>query len=186
MRKTKRNTKLLFTEKNYNNNNGFLTTVWGPAAWHFIHTISFNYPVKPTASEKNKYREFILNLENILPCGKCRKNLNKNFKKLPLKIEHMASRHAFSHYVYNLHELINTMLGKNSHLSYDDVRDRYEHFRARCARRKNKTQKRKTNSEKGCMEPLFGKKSKCVINIVPQTTKTDTFNMDKKCILTKE
>ena len=185
MRKTQRNKGTIFTEENYNNNNGFLTTVWGPAAWHFIHTMSFNYPVKPTMHDKNKYRDFILNLENTLPCGKCRRNLKKNFKKMPLKMEHMESRQAFSHYIYDLHELINSMLGKNSHLSYEDVRDRYEHFRARCSTKKNKTLKRKKNSEKGCVEPLVGEKSKCVINIVPQTVKTESFNMDKKCILKK-
>ena len=31
-----------------------------------------------------------------------------------------------------LHEIINEMLGKNSGLSYNQVRDRYEHFRYRC------------------------------------------------------
>ena len=25
-----------------------LTSVWGPSLWHSLHTISFNYPVKPT------------------------------------------------------------------------------------------------------------------------------------------
>ena len=32
--------------------------------------------------------------------------------------------------VYKLHEEINTMIGKKSGLSYEDVRDRYEIFRA--------------------------------------------------------
>jgi hypothetical protein len=34
--------------------------------------------------------------------------------------------------VYELHELVNTVLGKKSGLCYEDVRDRYEHFRSRC------------------------------------------------------
>jgi hypothetical protein len=40
--------------------------------------------------------------------------------------------------------------------------------------------------ETGCTEPLYGKKSKCVINIVPQEDKVATFNMDKKCIKHRE
>ena len=48
---------------------------------------------------------------------------------------------------------------------------------------KLKTRKKK---EKGCTEPLYGKKSKCVINIVPQEEKSATFQMDKKCIKTRE
>ena len=75
MNKTRRNKKI-FTDKNYNSNDGFLTTVWGPPIWHFLHTISFNYPVNPPDDVKKNYSDFILNLENILPCGKCRKNFN--------------------------------------------------------------------------------------------------------------
>ena len=77
------------------------------------------------------------------------------------------------------------MLGKSSGLSYCDVRERYEHFRARCTKEKpklfkfNKTRKKK---EKGCVEPLYGKKAKCVIKIVPQETKCKTLQIDKSCI----
>ena len=40
----------------------------------------------------------------------------------------------------------------------------------------------KKKREKGCTEPLYGKKSKCVIKIVPQTEKTESFQMDDKCL----
>ena len=43
--------------------------------------------------------------------------------------------------------------------------------------KKNKTKKK----EKGCVEPLYGKKSKCVIKIVPKDKKVPTFQMDEKC-----
>jgi hypothetical protein len=91
----------------------------------------------------------------------------------------MENRETFSKYIFELHELINRMLNKKSGLTYDQVRERYEHFRSRCG--KNKTVKRKKKKEKGCTEPLTGEKSKCVLNIVPKSTKCDTFNMDKKC-----
>jgi hypothetical protein len=152
--------------------------------------MSFNYPVNPTCDDKRNYRNFVINLQYVLPCGKCRKNLVKNFKRLPLKWKDMESRDTFSRYVYKLHELINKMLHKNSGLSYEDVRERYEHFRSRCVKpldlMKKEKAKRKTmknkKEEKGCTEPLYGEKSKCVLQIVPQTKKCDTFQMDKKCI----
>ena len=83
------------------------------------------------------------------------------------------------------------MLNKKSNLSYKQVRDRHEHFRARCisvkvgkAIAKNKTRKKK---EDGCVEPLYkGKKAKCIIKIVPKDKKVKTFQMDKKCIKTRE
>ena len=26
---------------------GMMTAIWGPTLWHSLHTISFNYPIKP-------------------------------------------------------------------------------------------------------------------------------------------
>ena len=183
--------KQTYSKNDYNSGDGMLTTVWGPAMWHYLHTMSFNYPVNPTSENKKHYRDFVYNLRNVLPCKYCRINLTNNLKKKPLSMCHMASRATFSRYIYELHELVNKMLGKKSHLTYCDVRERYEHFRSRCTEEKPKifTFKRiqtKKKKEKGCTEPLYGKKSKCVINIVPQEDKISTFQMDKKCIKTRD
>ena len=187
--KTKKN--YVYKKNDYNSGDGMLTTVWGPAMWHYLHTMSFNYPVNPTAENKKQYMDFVLNLKNVLPCKYCRINLANNFKKKPLKMCHMANRETFSRYIYELHETVNRMLNKKSNLTYCDVRERYEHFRSRCTDekpkvftfKKAKTQRKK---EKGCTEPLYGKKSKCVINIVPQEDRSATFQMDKKCIKKRE
>ena len=48
-----------------------------------------------------------------------------------------------------------------------------------------KKEKLNLKKEKGCVTPLTGKKSKCVINIVPKETKCKTFKIDKRCILKK-
>lgn len=171
----------------YKSNEGMLTSVWGPGLWHTLHTMSFNYPISPTLEDKTYYRNFILNLQYVLPCGKCRKNLKMNFKKCPLKMSDMKSRETFSKYIYNLHEIINRMLNKDSGLSYNDVRERYEHFRSRCHLEPNpplekEKQSENTNKELGCTEPIYGQKSKCVLKIVPHTTKCETLQIDKKCI----
>jgi hypothetical protein len=183
--------KKVFTKKDYNSGDGMVTKIWGPPMWHYLHTMSFNYPVNPTPEDKKNYRDFIINLQNVLPCKYCRMNLTNNFKKKPLQMCDMASRDTFSRYIYDLHETVNKMLGKKSHLTYCEVRDRYENFRSRCTEEKGKvfTFKKATTKkkkEKGCTEPLYGKKSKCVINIVPQEDKSATFKMDKKCIKTRE
>jgi len=185
LNKTPRNTTTPFKGDDFNSNDGMLTTIWGPGMWHSLHTISFNYPVKPTPSDKAHYKRFILNLQYILPCGKCRNNLKKNFKKLPLKTADMKSRETFSLYIYRLHELINRMLHKSSGLSYEDVRERYEHFRSRCTLSLDEMIIKKSQNmkkEDGCTEPLYGEKAKCVIHIVPQAKKCKTFNIHKKCI----
>jgi hypothetical protein len=187
-RKRRRTTKSapVYSLDEYNSNDGMLTTVWGPGMWHYMHTMSFNYPVKPTTEDKHHYRDFMINLKYVLPCGKCRANLRKNFKRLPLSMKHMQSRETFSKYVYDLHELVNKMLGKSSGLSYADVRERYEHFRARCAQPiKAKTCKRGKKLENGCTEPLYGEKAKCVLKIVPHDEKCETLQIDSKCIKKK-
>ena len=168
----------LFYPEDYQSNDGMLTTVWGPPMWHYLHTMSFNYPVNPSTKDKKHYRDFISKLQYTLPCGKCRENLKRNLKKFPLMNRNMRNRGSFSLYIYDLHELINKMLGKKSNLSFDQIRERYEHFRSRCS----KTERRKkTIKEKGCTEPLTGEKSKCILKIVPRSEKCETFNMDKQC-----
>ena len=183
--------KHVFSKNDYKSGDGMLTSVWGPAQWHYLHMMSFNYPVNPTLQDKKHYRDYVLNLRHVLPCKYCRINLANNLKKKPLQMCHMKSRETFSRYIYELHETINRMLNKKSNLTYCDVRDRYENFRSRCTEEKptvftfKKTTTRK-KTEKGCTEPLYGKKAKCVINIVPQEDKSATFQMDKKCIKTRE
>ena len=83
------------------------------------------------------------------------------------------------------------MLGKKSGLSYEDVRDRYEIFRARCiddvaGKKKSKMKTSKSNVKKQrkspvTRNPLYGVRSKCVINIVPRDTRCKSFSIDKRC-----
>ena len=196
----KKNKKLIYSDNDYNSGDGMLTTVWGPSMWHYLHIMSFNYPIHPTKSDKKHYREFIINLQYVLPCKYCRQNLTNNLKQLPITMQTMNNRETYSKYVYELHEHINNMLKKPSNLTYEEVRDRYEHFRSRCTDKptvynfkqiknknnKTKSNKTKSNKETGCTEPLYGKKSKCIINIVPQEEKGDSLQIDEKCIKTRE
>ena len=188
-KKSKKHKKKIYTKKHYQSGDGMVTSVWGPPLWHYLHTMSFNYPVKPTPADKRHYKNFILSLRYVLPCRYCRENLSKNLKALPLTDKEMRNRASFSRWVFKLHELINTMLGKKSGLKYCDVRERYEHFRSRCTNDKKfstkkveaaarKTRKKK---EKGCTEPLYGAKSKCIVKIVPKSVRGKSFQMDKKC-----
>jgi len=199
--KSKKNkSKRVYSKKEYNSGDGMVTATWGPSMWHYLHTMSFNYPVEPSASDKKHYKDFIVNLQYVLPCKYCRMNLTKNLKQLPISDDVMKTRSSFSRYVYDLHELINTLLHKRSNLTYSEVRETYEHFRSRCTDDmpklfndvdiknidgKNIDSKKETK-EKGCTEPLYGKKSKCVIKIVPQDKKIKTFQVDKKCIKTRK
>ncbi len=170
--------KSVFGTAEFHSNNGFLTTVWGPPLWHVLHTISFNYPVEPTTEQKHHYRDFVLGLQHVLPCGVCRNNLARNLKQHPPLLKHFASRDSFSRYVYHLHNVVNRMTGKPIRLTYDQVRDRYEHLRARCAKPSS------SQPHIGCTEPIYdGERAKCVVNIVPEKDHSvkETIFLDPRC-----
>ena len=115
----------------------------------------------------------------------------------------MKNRDTFSKWLYKLHNHINKMLGKNSSVSYCDIRDRYEHFRQRCLtnktqkggkqnkrkRKKSKLKKRQSGGkvkEKGCTKSLYGVKSMSVINIIPRRKGIKTLKISPKCKLRKQ
>jgi hypothetical protein len=189
MSSTTNNHRFVFGPNDWVSGDGMVTKIWGPAMWHYLHTMSFNYPVEPTDEDKKWYRTFMESLTHVLPCKYCRQNLAKNYLKLPLTEDVFTSRHTFSLYVFELHELINTMLGKDSGLTFEEVRERYEHFRSRCNKHKSKSRRKtkmikttRSRKHKGCTEPLHGKKAKCVIQIVPQEDKTKTFRIKPQCL----
>ena len=184
--------KLTFTQKQYESDYGMITYVWGPLLWHFLHIISFNYPVNPTEYNKknnlidnqieNSYYYSIFLLQFILPCKSCRDNLKKNLEGLNFfknKARIMKNRESFSKFIYNLHESVNTMLNKKSNLTYEEVRDFYEHFRADCSN------KNKKKTHVGCdkLEHNGDKrvKPKTIIYFVPFEKKIKTTKIHKKC-----
>ena len=176
-------TNPIFKKEDYNSPDGMLTSVWGPPMWHSLHTISFNYPVKPSREDKENYYNYFKNLRFVLPCKYCRDNLLKNYKKLKFGKSKFKDRNTLSRFVYDLHEEVNKMLGRKSGLTYSAVRDRYEHFRARCL---NKPEEKNPKIEKGCTDSLYGLKSKCVLNIVPKGRCKESFKMDKDCKLKRK
>jgi len=170
-----------FSKKEYNSGNGMMTSVWGPAAWHLLHTIGFNYPVHPTAEDKRKYRKFLISFGQVLPCGKCRNNFCETLARMPLTASALSSRDCFAKYIYRLHNDVNARLQKTQpNPTFCDVRDQYEVFRARCGTTPQ-SPKKKNKTEKGCTEPLKGIKTKCLIRIVPKTQRASTFKVHPSC-----
>ena len=186
-----------FTNADFRSADGFLTSVWGPSLWMTLHTISLNYPCKPTAAQRKQYKAFFDSLQHVLPCGKCRDNLKTNLKATAYGPHVFASRDTLSKWVHALHTNVNEMLGKPNRVSYDAMRQTYEHFRARCGtvrdpvrqaacneaaaanaastmrggggRHKKGTRRRPGVgvAHGGCTQPLSGVKSRCVLRIVP-------------------
>jgi len=97
-----------------------LPEIWGRYAWNFIHLVTLDYPMNPSADDKQYYKEFFTTLMHVLPCEKCRLNLYKNLKKLPLSESVMSSRLNLVKWGIDLHNMVNYHTGKPI-LSYPDA-----------------------------------------------------------------
>lgn len=170
----------VFGNKDFNSADGMLTAVWGPGLWHTLHTMSFNYPIHPTHTQKLDYFNYLKSLQKVLPCKYCRENYEKNIMSAGFNTGIFDNRMKFSKFIYDLHNEVNIMLGKKKFLTFDKVRVRYEHFRSRCL---EKDKGKRAGYEDGCTDPLYGLKSKCIIKIVPKDKKESTFQIDPKCKL---
>ena len=56
---------------------------WGKSGWIFLNSIALTY--KP--EYKENYKQFILQLPNILPCEKCGNNLKKSINSIDEALE---------------------------------------------------------------------------------------------------
>ena len=63
--KNTRRIRHTFSNNDYISSDGMLTNVWGPSLWHFLHIISFNYPLEPTNKQKHYYKKITRN-ENVI------------------------------------------------------------------------------------------------------------------------
>ena len=117
---------------NFESKNGFLSAVWGPAAWHYLHVMSFSYPLDPTDDERRLFATLVFSLCHVLPCRACREGLIRNLDRVPLCADDLADRVAFAHWLYRLHDEVNRMLQKPTDLSFTQVGRR--HLNARIGR----------------------------------------------------
>jgi cytidine deaminase len=99
--------------------------LWGPGMWKFLHTISFAYPNKPTEDEKMYHLQFMLNLQYIIPCGKCRQNYISNLYDLEINVNHFKNKTTFSTFVFDLHNMVNKELGKKIQTDFQKIKRQY-------------------------------------------------------------
>ena len=99
-------------------------TIWGPAAWKFLHTITFQYPEVPTDDDKRKYYIFFNSLKYVLPCPNCREHYSNNFEKRPIKLE---SRDDFIKWLIDIHNEVN-IINKKKKYSYEEVYKLYNNM----------------------------------------------------------
>jgi hypothetical protein len=106
------------------------TRIWGPHAWEFLHTITFNYPQHPTAEDKQQVQSFFQHVGPILPCPTCRTHFQNLLQQHPIE-PHLVSRDRLSRWLVDIHNQVNQRLHKPS-LNYEFVKDKYDDMRSTC------------------------------------------------------
>ncbi len=85
--------------------------IWGPHLWFSLHTISFNYPLKPTEEDKKNYKDFFMSMKNVIPCSVCKKNYLRHLNELPID-NVLNNRKDLVYWVIDLHNMVNGETGK--------------------------------------------------------------------------
>jgi hypothetical protein len=98
--------------------------IWGPHLWFSLHTISFNYPIKPTKEDKENYKNFFIALKNVVPCSICKKNYIRHLNELPID-NVLDDRKSLVNWMIDLHNMVNGETGKKI-MSNEAVIKKYE------------------------------------------------------------
>jgi hypothetical protein len=104
------------------------TSKWGPSAWDYLHTLTFNYPINPTNDHKKYYYELFNNLKFTLPCKFCRESYTIFFKYINI-YDYLEDRMGISYWLYTIHNIVNMKLNKKQ-VNFIDVVNYYEKRRA--------------------------------------------------------
>ena len=95
--------------------------------------ISLNYPVKPSAADKNRYLEFFRSLQWVLPCRSCRESYGSIIERrgpTRLTLDTMRDRESVARWLYHVHAAVSKRIGKHTAISFEGMCKKYEQLRA--------------------------------------------------------
>lgn len=80
---------------------------FGPQCWRLIHAVAFTYPIKPTPTDMNNYKQFYESLAHVLPCKDCRDHYAKLLQVMPLDGTILSNRELLIKWTYDIHTAVN-------------------------------------------------------------------------------
>ena len=90
----------------------FAPSIWGSHTWIFLHTLALSYPKNPSALDKQNYKKFLLNLENVLPCITCCEHFKENVKKYNID-NYLKGPHELFSWIVKIQNEVQKTLGKS-------------------------------------------------------------------------
>lgn len=85
--------------------------VWGPCAWKFLHAITFTYPLQPTDSEREKYKQFFMSIGHVLPCRQCGSHFLNEVHHMDVE-KVFVNKESLSSWLVDVHNDVNERNGK--------------------------------------------------------------------------
>lgn len=94
--------------------------VQGTAIWTVLHAAAYNFPDKPTEQEQSAARELVtFCLPHLLgPLCACKEHLQQYLSMYPLDV---STRSGFFVWTVDFHNSVNSRLGSQPKMSYDDA-----------------------------------------------------------------
>ena len=100
-------------------------TIWGPHLWTLLHSANekIGHPHTRLANEETRlWTNLFTSLRYALPCPLCKKHYNIYYASHPITV---ITRDSVRTWLYNLHNDINTRLGKDVQITIDKLPEIY-------------------------------------------------------------
>lgn len=89
------------------------STVWGPASWFFLHSMTLALPNKVPVERQYHILRFLNDLSWLLPCPSCGESLRRRLPSMPSVEEAVRQgREALANWLVALHNSVNKDLNK--------------------------------------------------------------------------
>ena len=98
--------------------------IWGRSCWNTMYYVALSYPIVPEDDDKRHVKTFYENLQNVLPCKKCRINYKTHLEKYPLTYDVLQTREKLLSWLVSINNEVLYLTGKKQ-ISLSDVHDRY-------------------------------------------------------------
>jgi len=84
----------------------------GWAGWTILHTASAAFPNQPNEMQRKDMRDFIRSWSKVYPCSICAYHMRQQLKTMPPDV---TNKRSLSRWTCELHNSVNTMLGKEAY-----------------------------------------------------------------------
>lgn len=109
--------------------------LWGPHQWYSMHFIALGFPNDASSIDKKNYKNYYMNLPNVIPCEECSNHLIQNLNNYPID-NYLESREKLFEWTVIIHNEVNKMLGKEI-WSLEKAKNFYNNFNIKLEESKN-------------------------------------------------